>query len=226
MTIKIYELCGADETHLFSPHCWKTRYSLAHKGLEYEIAPTPFTQIASIEGGPNRTVPTIKDGETVLHESLEIALYLDKTYPDRPPLVGGEAALALTRFIVSWSQAQLHPEVTKICIMDIHDSLAPADQEFFRRTREARLGCALEEFSAKFPKDGTALNKALAPLDACLQAHPFIGGDSPLFADYIVFGLLQWLRLCSSQKIEIEGAVGKWFETLLDFHDGLGRKAA
>ena len=47
MTIDIYELCGADEELLFSPHCWKTRMSLAHKGLDYTVIPTPFTKVIS-----------------------------------------------------------------------------------------------------------------------------------------------------------------------------------
>ncbi|MEL7230464.1 MAG: glutathione S-transferase family protein, partial [Pseudomonadota bacterium] len=32
MTLKLYELCSADADHLFSPHCWKIRMALAHKG--------------------------------------------------------------------------------------------------------------------------------------------------------------------------------------------------
>ena len=74
MSIQIYELCGAEPTNLFSPHCWKTKMSLAHKGLEYETTPTPFTQVATVEGGTSRRVPVIRDGETVVEESLQIAL--------------------------------------------------------------------------------------------------------------------------------------------------------
>ena len=223
MTIKLYELCGSDKSHLFSPHCWKTRYSLAHKGLDYEIIPTVFTDIATIEGGTNRTVPTIKDGNTIMDESLEIAHYLDTTYPDKPSLIGD--SLSLTRFVATWANSQIHPEVAKICLLDIYNSLAPADQEFFRRTREARFGCSLEDFSSKFPKDGVSINKVLSPLQILLQNQDYLGGDTPTFADYIIFGPLQWLRLCSSVDIPIDSPVSDWFARLLDLYDGLGRQA-
>ncbi len=125
MTIKLYELCGADTAHAFSPHCWKTRMSLAHKGLDFEGVGVPFSEVASIEGG-GRRVPVIRDGETVVEESLEIARYLDKTYPDAPPLIGNEA---LTQFVIAWTQANFNAAVTKVALMDIYKSLAPADQE-------------------------------------------------------------------------------------------------
>ena len=225
MTIKFYELCGADTSHLFSPHCWKTRYSFAHKGLDYETIPVPFTGVASLEGGTDRRVPVIRDGDAVVEDSLEIAVYLDEKYPKLPSLLGGDASLSLTRFIVSWSQSQLHPEVAKICILDIHNSLAPADQEFFRASREKMFGCTLEEFSAKFPKDAVALNKVLVPLHILLKDQDYIGGSSPMFSDYVIFGALQWLRLCSTTDITIDGRVGDWFDRLLDMYDGLGRRS-
>jgi len=80
MTIQIYELCGADPKHLFSPHCWKVRMAVAHKGLPWETIPVPFTKVASIEGGESRRIPVIRDGETVIEESYEIAKYLEANY--------------------------------------------------------------------------------------------------------------------------------------------------
>ena len=224
MTIKIYELCGADEKHVFSPHCWKTRMSLAHKGLDFESVATPFTGVATTEGGEGRKVPVIRDGDTVVEESFEIAKYLDEKYPDAPSLVGGEAAAALTNFVISWSQSQLHPEVAKLSIMDIHNSLAPDDQAFFRASREKLFGCTLEEFSDKFAKNGDALQKALTPLALLLKGQKFLGGDTPLFADYVVFGALQWLRVCCTvDTLPKEGPVADWFNALLDMYDGMGR---
>ena len=226
MTIDIYELCGADEELLFSPHCWKTRMSLAHKGLDYTVIPTPFTKVATIEGGENRKVPVIRDGETVVEESYEIAKYLDRTYPDTPSLFNGEGCEALTQFIISWSMTQIHPNVAKLCLLDIHNTLAPEDMAFFRTTRENLFGCTLEEFDAKFPKNNEALLAALAPLENMLGRQNFLGGDAPLFADYVVFGSLQWLRTtCQIDHLPKEGNVADWFNRLLDMYDGMGRKA-
>lgn len=226
MKIQIYELCGADEKHLFSPHCWKARMSLAHKGLEFQSIPTPFTKVATVEGGENRRVPVIRDGETVVEDSYEIAKYLDRAYPDRPGLFRGEGSEELTKFVNNWAITQINPAVVRLCLLDIYGGLAPVDQEFFRRTREKMFGCTLEEFDARFPKTPDALVAALQPLELTLANQPFLGGDTPLFADYVVFGPLQWLRLtCKQDHLPPKGAVADWLERLFDLYGGMARNA-
>ena len=218
--IQLYELCGADEKLLFSPHCWKVRLSLAHKGLDYETLPVGFSELGAIEGGSGK-VPVLRDGETVVNDSLEIALYLDRTYPDAPVLVRD---LPLTRFVINWSQTQLHPAVARHALMDIYKLLSPADQDYFRTTREKLFGMTLEEFDAKFPKEGKELAAALVPLAVTLKGQTFLGGESPDFADYVVFGALQWLRVTASvDVVPQEGPVAEWFARLLDMYDGDGR---
>ncbi len=225
MTIQIYELCGANTQQLFSPHCWKVRMALAHKGLDYETLPTPFTKVATVEGGDSRRIPVVRDGDTVVEESYAIAQYLDKTYPNAPSLFKGEGAEALTQLTINWSNTTVHPEVAKLCLLDIYKALAPVDQEFFRASREKMFGCTLEEFSERHPKNGEALGKALLPLELTLKQQKFVGGDSPLFADYVVFGALQWLRTTSSEDyLQTDSAVAAWFDSLLDMYDGMGRK--
>jgi glutathione S-transferase len=39
MTIKMYDLAGAEPERRFSPFCWRTKMALAHKGLEVETIP-------------------------------------------------------------------------------------------------------------------------------------------------------------------------------------------
>ncbi|MFD0915672.1 glutathione S-transferase family protein [Pseudahrensia aquimaris] len=222
MTIKLYELCGAHDTLLFSPHCWKTRLSLAHKGLDFETVPVPFTQVASTEG-EGRRVPIMRDGDTVVEDSFEIAKYLDEKHPDKPKLIGDEA---LTAFIINWTQTQLHPAVVQLCLMDIYNALAPEDQAFFRTTREKVFGMTLEEFHAKFPKTPDALNKALVPLELTLKKQDFIGGENPQFADYVAFGALQWLRIFTGDTfLPKDNNMARWLNALLDMYDGDGRKA-
>jgi len=44
MGIVLYELAAADPAVRFSPHCWKVRIALAHKGLKTEGLPWRFTE--------------------------------------------------------------------------------------------------------------------------------------------------------------------------------------
>lgn len=224
MTIKVYELCGADRKNLFSPHCWKTRLSLAHKGLDYEVVPTPFTDIPKIEGGATKTVPLIRDGERLVSDSFDIAVYLDAAYPDRPALFDGAASQAMTRFIINWSQMNLHVIAMRIALLDIYKALDPADVSYFRESREARIGMTMEDFMANKAASPEELKAALAPLGATLKDQPYLGGETPMFADYVVFGPLQWLRMVSGEKVlPEEGPVAEWFARLLDMYAGIGR---
>ncbi|MGR6466103.1 glutathione S-transferase family protein [Rhizobium sp. PAMB 3182] len=224
MTRLLYSLCGADETRPFSPHVWKTKMSLAHKGLAYREVPTPFTGIPHIEGGATKTVPLLVDNGTVVIDSFQIALYLDETYPETPSLFRGEGAKALSRFVEGYSQFVVHPAITKIAILDIHDMLAPKDQAYFRENREQRFSRTLEDVAAGREQEIASFSAKLEPMRHMLKFQPFLGGDSPLFADYILFGALQWLRIVSDAKVLPAGdPVTDWFEGCLDLYDGLGR---
>lgn len=224
MTILLYDLVGADPARPFSPHCWKIALSLAHKGLPFESVPTPFTAVTGVED-LGKTVPVIRDGERVLCESFDIAVYLEETYPDRPSLFGGEGGRAMARFIERWSQTTVHPYLGMAVLMDIHDRLAPDDQAHFRRTREPRYGKRLEDVPAGRDTGLAAWRASLEPLRNMLSFQPFLGGDTPLYPDYIVAGALQWVRIMSpSQFLEANDPVQAWFERCLDLHDGLMRR--
>jgi glutathione S-transferase len=227
MTILLYELVGEDTSRPFSPHCWKTTMCLAHKGLEYRRVPTPFTSVPAVEGGVSKTVPVIRDGDKVVADSFTIALYLDDTYPDRPTLFGGPGGEAMARFIERWSQLTIHPYLGAAALTDIHARLAPPDQAYFRDNREKRYGKTLEDVSAGREAGLEAFRASLEPLRSMFTYQPFIGGETPLYPDYIVFGAFQWMRVMSPFPALADGdPVTAWFERLLDLHDGLGRSVA
>ncbi len=220
----LYSLCGADDARPFSPHCWKTVLSLAHKGLDFEERPLAFTAIPGVENGYSKTVPILRDGDQLVKDSFEIALYLDEAYPDAPSLFNGEGGKALARFVESWSQTQLHPAIAKFAVLDIHDILDEQDRVYFRESRTKRFGRTLEEVTANRDAEIAAFPAKLEPIRSMLTFQPFIGGDSPLFADYIVFGALQWVRIISGVDIFADkDPVRDWFERCLDLHGARGR---
>lgn len=224
MTRTLYALCGVDSARPFSPHTWKTVLSLAHKGLDHETKPVGFTQIPVIENAATKIVPLLRDDDQLVGDSFEIALYLEKAYPDRPSLFGGEGGRAMARFIESWSLMMLHTSLVRIILMDIHDSLTPVDQAYFRTSREARFGMSLEAVAETGADELKTFAAKLEPLRTMLKKQPFIGGETPLFADYIVFGPLQWARIVSPKTIVQAGdPVKDWFERCLDLYDGVGR---
>lgn len=227
MAMTLYSLCGADSARPFSPHCWKTVMSLHHKGLDFSEVPLPFTEIPKVENGATRLVPLLRDGEHRVADSFAIALYLEETYPDRPSLFRGEGGKALSRFVEGYSQMVLHKAITRIALLDIHGMLAPVDQDYFRANREGRFGKPLEEVAPDRAAEIAAFPAKLEPLRHMLKFQPFIGGDSPLFADYIPFGALQWLRITTgSIHLAEDDPARLWFERCLDLYEGQARAVA
>lgn len=225
MSIRLYDLAAADERIRFSPYCWRIKLALAHKGLAFETVPWRFTEKEAIAQTAQGRVPVLVDGEQWLHESWDIALYLDSTYPDRPRLIG-EGAIGETWFIKHWSEAMLHPVLLRLIAADIHSILAAKDQDYFRATREKALGRRLEEASEDRAADIAKLVAFLEPLRRAVAGQPFLAGQSPSFADYIPFGTLQWVRCVTSYELlAADDPVSLWFARMLDLYDGLGRLA-
>lgn len=224
MSRLLYSLCGADPECRFSPHVWKVVMALSHKDLDFDEVPTPFTQIKAREGGFSATVPMLNDNGRLVRDSFDIALYLEEYYPETPSLFNGEGGKALSRAIEGYSQTIVQPALVKIVVKDIHDLLAPADQTYFRASREARLGKTLEQAEAASSEELAAFPARLEPLRHVLKFQKYLGGDGPLFADYILFGALQWARIVSPKPIlAADDPVTGWFERCLDLHDGRGR---
>ena len=227
MPMLLYELCGSDPARPFSPHCWKARLALKHKGLDFETRPVPFTEVPVIEEGASKTVPLLRDGDRLVSNSFAIAEYLEQAYPDRASLFGGDGGRALSRFVESWSQRTIHPAITGFALMEIHDGLASTDQAYFRQSREKALGRTLEAVAEGREERRDDFLKAIEPLRALLRRQPFLGGEGPLFADHIVFGAFQWLRVTSAFPVlPKDDPVAGWFDRCLDLYGAHGRSVA
>lgn len=224
--LRIYELAGADPDLRFSPHCWKTRMALAHKGLEAEGVPWRFTEKDVIAFSGQGLVPVLIDGPDCVHDSWRIAQFLEERYPQRPSLFGGAAGLALTRFCNAWADATLIGPIARIIILDIHERAHEKDRDYFRASREKRFGMTLEEIGAEPEPKITAFRALLAPLRHTLQNQPFLAGEAPAYADYCVFGMFMWARCVSPQELlASDDPVFAWRDRLLDAFGGLARNA-
>jgi glutathione S-transferase len=148
MAIILHELVGTDQGRPFSPHCWKTVMSLAHKGLPFNRNGVSFRDIPKLENGYSSKVPVIRDEEKLVADSFEIALYLEDKYHDRPSLFKGEGGRAMARFVEGYSQMVLHPFINVVILMAVHDLLDAPNQAYFRESREKMFGRKLEDVAA------------------------------------------------------------------------------
>jgi glutathione S-transferase len=201
--------------------------ALAHKGLDVEMVPTPFTGVAAIADGTSKTVPVLEDDGSLIRDSFAIALHLEARHPARPLLfLAGEGGVAAARFVERWAAPALHILISRMIIMRVHDALDPADQTYFRGSREKRFGMRLESFEEAPEALRDAFAAALEPARRTLHSHEWLGGESPLFADYILFGTLMWLDIFLGRlPLAPDDEVTRWFERCLDLHGGLARGA-
>ncbi len=224
MTRKLFELCGTDSKRVFSPYCWRTRMALAHKGLDHETIPWRFTEKDAIRPHKSEKVPVLLDGDKAVVDSWVIANYLDDAYPDRPSLFGGAGGRAVGRMLNWWGDTVVLGGIFPLIVADIPQHLHEKDQVYFRESREARLGRPLEEVTAERDGKVEAFRKSLDPLRLTLRSQPFLGGDTPNYADYIVFGPFQWARIVSPFKLlKEDDPVYAWREKLFDAFGGMAR---
>jgi glutathione S-transferase len=144
MPIVLHDLAGRNAELRFSPRCWRTKFALAHKGLETETVPWRFRDGASLPQPNQGRVPVVCDGTQVVHDSWAIAEYLEDRYRDRPRLFGGASGRGHARFVNEWTETILLPNVLPMIVLDLFESVDPDDQPYFRENREARLGMTLE----------------------------------------------------------------------------------
>lgn len=222
----LYDLAAADPARRFSPFCWRTKLALAHKGLDVETIPWRFTDKDVIAFTKQGRVPVLMDGDKAVWDSWTIAEYLEDTYPDRPSLFGGAGGRAMARFINGWGDASLHRTMFRLILTDIFAHLHEKDRAYFRESREKQLGMTLEAASADRGTRVEAFRQNLDPMRMMLRGQPFIGGASPNYGDYIIFGGFQWARCISPFRLLVEDdPVFAWRERMLDALDGFARKA-
>jgi glutathione S-transferase len=226
MAITMYDLAGVEADRRFSPFCWRARMALAHKGLEVETVPWHFTETDKLPAPNEGRVPVIVDGDKVVHDSSAIADYLDERYADRPSLFPGATARGLTKFVQNWTDTVLHIGVIRLVLMDIYAHTRPEHQEYFRSSREPRFGMSLEDVVKDRDTRLPAFRASLDPLRRTVERQPFVCGEAPAYADYIVFGAFQWARSISDfELLAADDPVFAWRGRLLDLYGGLGRKS-
>jgi glutathione S-transferase len=225
MTMRLYDLAGADPARRFSPYCWRVRYALAAKGLAVETVPWRFTERDAIAPLGSDKVPVLVDGDRAVADSWAIAAYLEDTYPDRPSLFGPDPGRALARFVNAFADAVVVPGIARLVVADIEAVIDERDRAYFRASREKRFGMTLEAAQADRETRVEAFRQALHPLRMVLRAQPFLAGSAPLQADAIVMGCFQWARCVSPFRLLVaDDPVEAWRQRMLDLHGGMARQ--
>ena len=221
--ITLWELKGKGERR-YSLFSWRSRMALRHKRLDFESVPVCLSDKAAIAFSGGKTVPVIKDAESVVRDSWKIAEYLEDRYREAPPLFGGDIGRGVTQTFNAWVDRALVPAMLPVIVADIHERVDPADDAYFRESMEKVLKKSLAQARNERGDAVLRLGKLLEPMQAALKRQPFISGSGPAYADYILFSVFQWARVMSPQELLApEDPLCVWRERLLDLYDGFAR---
>jgi glutathione S-transferase len=146
---------------------------------------------AKKDGSPFYTLPAIYDPSTgiKLADSWEIALYLDKTYPDTPRLIP-EGTVALQRAFTD-SYGGIFGSAVPFLIENMRKNISPGGLARADRNLTEAFGKPVEEL---IPKGDEAISgwakyqESLKKLDTWYAASdgPFLTGETPVWVDLIV----------------------------------------
>ena len=220
--ITLWEL-GGKGGRRYSLFSWRTRMALAHKGLAFDTQPVCMSDKPAIAFSQGKTVPVIRDGDTVVRDSWKIAEHLEARYP-QSTLFGGDIGRGVTHAFNTWVDRALVAPMMQVVAPDIHERVDPADAQYFRAMAERVAGETLDELRAGKDEALKRLGRSLEPMQALLKRQAYVCGEHPAYADYILFSMFQWARVMSPHELlGPEDPLSAWRERVLDLFDGFAR---
>ncbi len=210
--IELYDLVGANDLR-FSPFCSRTKAVLAYKKITYTTIPIRFSDKDKIAFSGQDRVPVIKDNGTVVHDSWTIAGYLEEKQPE-PKIFPGLGLKEACRFFNLYVDQTVHPALFPLVVHDIFTKVDPADREYFRTSRETRLGTTLEAVAAKKEEYRSRMRVVLADLDAAISGQEYFFGLFT-YVDLCLFGTLKWVTAVSQEPFfDSAPALRAWWERM------------
>ncbi|KAI1338826.1 hypothetical protein F5Y15DRAFT_98989 [Xylariaceae sp. FL0016] len=228
-TILFYDIASGPPVRPFAPNPWKTRYALNFKRVNYKTQWTELPDVTkvrkSLEADPVRwhpsgeafyTLPVIKDTATgkVIGDSFDIAVYLDKKYPDGPSLFP-HSSIGIHKAFNTQADAAF-PSGGAL----FHENLPfnPETAEQSKLEFGRRLGMKWEDLVVTGEARREVLDAYKVTLGDFAKNYqysdgPFLHGQDVSYADFIVGG---WLMMLSETVAE--------FDEILTWHGGLWKR--
>ena len=202
MAIDVYWASG-------SPYSWRVLLALEHKGLDYRahllsIDMQEHKSPHMLALNPRGRVPTLKDGDYVVFESLAVLYYLDRKYPPRPLFGDSPEEGAVIMRVCCEFQAYIEDHVMRIVRAVLMRRGDPNSDEVTHSMHMAA---------------GEART-----IEMRLSKGDWIVGDKPGAADYMIYPGIKLLlralarpeaRELSSRFMPVEAnypALGRWLK--------------
>ncbi len=211
----------------------KVRLILDYKGLEYKkIEVTPGVgQIDLFKLSGQRQVPVLKDGDTIVADSTEIALYLEDKYPERPIIPTDSLAKGQSLLIEEWADESIALKGRKVFFgalnqyQNFRTSILPKDTPDIIKTIVGGippefmniLGVGVGFGGEAVKEAEKALKQDLEALCLILENRPYLVEDQPTIADLTVAGLSIILKFPDGNYLDLPSELkGKGIPGLAD----------
>lgn len=214
--------------------------ALKHKELPFQVKSLTFSQIKPFIEQHKQQNPEIRTNtvplllvydaqdelKTVVHDSWNIASYLEDQYESSPALFPGSRSTMepMTKFMSNYAN-QLVGVVAKCCVVDVYNALDESNKSYFKSSREERFGQSFDEIERAKEANIKVLNSNIAHIRYTLKHQKYIHGETVGYADYCLFGLFQWMRVVSPDVYEEvvtknPDGLQRWMNELLNMHNG------
>ncbi|ERN40239.1 glutathione S-transferase [Rubidibacter lacunae KORDI 51-2] len=204
----------------------KVRLILDFKGVDYhKVEVTPGVgQFELMQASGRRQVPVIKDGEIYVGDSTEIALYLERKYPEPALLPTEPYQRGLCLMMEEWADESIGLKARQAFLgaiahnQNLRTAVLPDDTPDFVKTIVGAVpGELLDVLGAGVGASGDALKYAtdglrqdLEALCLMLQNRSYLIGDAVTLADLTVAALSITLKFPDRTYLDIPaGLAGK-----------------
>ena len=216
-----------------SQYSEKIRLILDYKGLDYrkiEVVPG-VGQFELFRLSGQAKVPVLKDGDTIIADSTEIALYLDRKFPEKPLIPTDPVLRGRCLLIEEWADESIGLKGRTAFIGALNQnpqfrtSLLPKETPgLLKNLVSAVPGDMLDLLGTGIGFGGEAVKEALRGLHQDLEAltlilqhQPYLVTEHPTLADLAVAGLSMILKFPGDGYLNIpQGLKGKGIPGLGD----------
>lgn len=202
-----------------SQYSEKVRFLLDYKGLEYrKIEVTPgIGQVEIFQMSGQRQVPVLKDGETIVPDSTDIAMYLERTYPEPALIPTAAREKGLTLMMEEWADESIGLKSRKAFIGALNRNealraavLPPDTPDFVKSIVSSIPSDLLDALGTGVGMGGEALKaiegslkQDLEALCLILQEQPYLTGTIPTLADFSVASLSLLLKFPEKSYMDL-----------------------
>ncbi len=205
MSVTLYEMAH-------SPFCIPIAQAMKACGIGFDRREIPNwdrSELLRLTDGAYYAVPVLKHDERVIFESAadsqDVARYVDATFARGalfPPALDGLQAI-----VIDFLEDEVESLTFKL--VDIHyvpeiPDVAARGMTVRHKERKFGRGC-IEQWRRDVPAIREQADRFLARFETTLLHSPFLFGDTPLYSDFLLFGIIEnlthrgWNQLSPAQ---------------------------